>query len=255
MPLTHQSLDLPPAEEKARFVRAMFGRIAGRYDLMNAVMTLGRDRVWRRWVVALAAPPPEGRLLDIGTGTGGIALAARERFERLTVVAGDFTPEMMAVGRRAPGGRRVCWCTADALALPFAAARFDAVVSGYLVRNVAAPDRLFGEQFRVLKPGGRLVCLDTTPPRGLLAPLIGFHFRRIIPLVGQWVGGDRGAYTYLPESTRRFVTPEALATKLARAGFVRIRWRTFMFGTMALHVAVKPMDPGPASPPLRDPEV
>jgi demethylmenaquinone methyltransferase/2-methoxy-6-polyprenyl-1,4-benzoquinol methylase len=223
----------------------MFGRIAGRYDRMNAVMTLGRDRVWRRRVVDVAALPPEGRLLDIGTGTGGIALAARERFDRLTVVAADFTPEMMAVGRRAPDGRRVCWCAADALALPFADAGFDAVVSGYLVRNVTGLDRLFAEQFRVLKPGGRLVCLDTTPPRGPLAPLIRFHFKRIIPLMGQWVGGDRGAYTYLPESTRAFATPEALAARLIRAGFVQVRWRTFMFGTMALHAAVKPPAIGP----------
>jgi demethylmenaquinone methyltransferase/2-methoxy-6-polyprenyl-1,4-benzoquinol methylase len=231
-------------EEKERFVRAMFGRIAGRYDLMNAIMTLGCDGVWRRRVVDLAATPPDGRLLDIGAGTGGIALAARRRFPRLTVVAADFTTEMMAVGRRTPGGRHVDWCAADALALPFADAGFDAVVSGYLVRNVAARDRLFAEQFRVLRPGGRLVCLDTTPPRGKLAPLIRFHFKRIIPLMGQWVGGDRNAYTYLPESTRAFVAPEALAAGLVRAGFVQVRWQTFMLGTMALHVAAKPMIPG-----------
>ncbi|HDI61140.1 MAG TPA: ubiquinone/menaquinone biosynthesis methyltransferase [Desulfobacteraceae bacterium] len=241
-----QSPDLPPAEEKARFVSAMFSRIAGRYDLMNAVMTLGRDRAWRRRVVELAAPPPAGRLLDMGAGTGGIALAARAQFPKLTVVAADFTAEMMAVGRRKPGGRQVDWCAADALALPFADAGFDAVVSGYLVRNVALPNRLFAEQFRVLKPGGRIVCLDTTPPRGPLAPLIRLHFKRIIPLMGQWVGGDRGAYTYLPESTRTFLAPEALAARLARAGFVQVRWRTFMFGTMALHVAAKPMACGRA---------
>lgn len=224
----------------------MFGRIAARYDLMNAIMTLGRDGAWRRRVVDLAAPPPDGRLLDIGAGTGGIALAARGRFPRLTVVAADFTTEMMAVGRRTPRGRRLDWCAADALSLPFAAGAFDAVVSGYLARNVAARDRLFAEQFRVLRPGGRLVCLDTTPPRGALAPLIRLHFKRIIPLMGQWVGGDRNAYTYLPESTRAFVGPESLAAALARAGFVQVRWRTFMFGTMALHAAVKPVAPAGA---------
>jgi demethylmenaquinone methyltransferase/2-methoxy-6-polyprenyl-1,4-benzoquinol methylase len=204
-------------------------------------MTLGRDRVWRRRVVALAAPSPGGRLLDIGAGTGGIALAARKRFPRLAVVAADFTSEMMAVGRRAPGGRTVYWCAADALALPFADASFDAVVSGYLVRNVASPQRLFAEQFRVLRPGGRVVCLDTTPPGGVLAPLIRFHFKRVIPFLGALIGGDRRAYTYLPESTRAFAAPEALAGKLRRAGFVAVAWRSFMFGTMALHKGSKPL--------------
>ncbi len=219
----------------------MFGRIAGRYDRMNEIMTLGRDRAWRRRVVELAAPPPDGRLLDIGAGTGGIALAARARFPHLTVVAADFTSAMMAVGRLAAGGRSVCWCEADALALPFADAGFDAVVSGYLARNVASRQRLFAEQLRVLRPGGRLVCLDTTPPQGVLAPLIRFHFRRVIPVLGAWIGGDRRAYTYLPESTRAFAAPEALAATLRRAGFVEVRWRTFMFHTMALHTARKPM--------------
>ena len=231
---------LPPAVFKAAYVRAMFGRIAGRYDLMNRLMTLGQDRVWRRRVVDLARLPPRGRLLDIGTGTGGIARAARERFERRCIVAADFTAEMMRVGQRSAPGRRLDWCAADALALPFADGTFDAVVSGYLLRNVSDPARAFDEQFRVLRPGGRMVCLDTTPPRGLLAPLILLHFKQVIPALGALIGGDRSAYTYLPESTRAFADPLTLAGVLRRSGFEQVAWRTFMFGTMALHVAVKP---------------
>jgi demethylmenaquinone methyltransferase/2-methoxy-6-polyprenyl-1,4-benzoquinol methylase len=116
------------------------------------------------------------------------------------------------------------------------------VVSGYLVRNVRDPHLAFREQFRVMRPGGRLVCLDTTPPRGPLAPLIGFYLRRVIPLLGAWIGGDRRAYTYLPESTRAFVDPAVLARALRQAGFKSVAWRTLMFGTMAIHAAVKPRE-------------
>jgi demethylmenaquinone methyltransferase/2-methoxy-6-polyprenyl-1,4-benzoquinol methylase len=240
-PLTpNPAIGLPPAGDKALFVRALFGRIADRYDRMNRIMTLGFDQVWRRRAVAVAAPPPEGRFLDLGSGTGGLALAARAKFPRLTVVAADFTSEMMAVGRRAPGGRTVSWCAADAMALPFADESFDAVASGYLMRNVVAVGRVFGEQFRVLRPGGRVVCLDTTPPRGLTAPLVDLYFSRVIPNMGSLIGRDRKAYTYLPESTRAFARPAQLAAELRKAGFVRVAWRTFMFGTMALHLGFKP---------------
>jgi demethylmenaquinone methyltransferase/2-methoxy-6-polyprenyl-1,4-benzoquinol methylase len=218
----------------------MFGRISARYDLMNRILTLGRDRTWRRRVAELAAPAAGGRLLDIGAGTGGIALAARAAYDRLSITAADFTPGMITVGRRASGGRTIHWCAADALALPFGDATFDAVVSGYLVRNVTDPGRLFDEQFRVLRPGGRMVCLDTTPPGGVLAPLIRIYFRGIIPLLGGLIGGDRRAYTYLPESTRAFAGPAALAGHIRKAGFVAVAWRVFMFGTMALHMGVKP---------------
>ena len=232
----------PQSEGKATQVRAMFGRIAGRYDLMNRLMTLDRDRIWRRLVVDRARLGPGARLLDIGAGTGGIAQEAWDRDKELSIVAADFCIEMMQVGRsRLPPGS-VQWCAADALNLPFGDRTFDAVVSGYLLRNVCDADLAFQEQFRVLRPGGRLVCLDTTPPRGPLAPLIGLYFKRVIPLLGAWIGGDRCAYTYLPESTRAFVDPLVLAHALRNAGFQKITWRTLMFGTMAMHAAVKPRE-------------
>jgi len=222
-------------------IRHMFGKIAGRYDLMNSLMTFGRDRVWRTCVVREARLPAGGRLLDAGAGTGSIALEALTADPSLEITASDFTLAMMQVGRGRPGGSRIQWCAADAQDLPFANNHFDAVTSGYLIRNVADPHRTFVEQYRVLKPGGKTVCLDTSPPgRGPLRPVILFFLKTIIPLLGQIVSGNRLAYTYLPHSTEKFMTPAKLASVMAVAGFVDIRYRRFMFGCMAMHVGVKP---------------
>ena len=227
--------------ERAAYVKTMFGRIARRYDLMNRLMTFGRDRAWRRYVVDQAALPPGGKLLDVATGTGDIALEALARDPSLTAVGVDFSAPMMRVGRARPSGERVRWVEADALALPFADATFDAATSGYLLRNVIDPAAAFREQMRVVKPGGRVVCLDTSPPpENALRPLIMIHLRCVIPLLGRLVAGDGAAYNYLPESTQRFKTPEELAALMREAGLVDVRYRVFMFGTMAVHVGVRP---------------
>jgi len=229
-----------PAEWGAS-IRSMFGQIAGRYDLMNSLMTFGQDRVWRACVVKEARLPAGGRLLDAGAGTGSIALEALANEASLDITASDFTLAMMRVGRSRNGGGRVKWCGADALDLPFADSCFDAVTSGYLLRNVADPERAFTEQYRVLKPGGRMVCLDTSPPpEGPLKPLLRFFLKSIIPLLGQLISGNRSAYTYLPESTEAFMSPAELAGNMGAAGFIHIRYRQFMFGTVAVHVGTKP---------------
>lgn len=222
--------------DRATRVRAMFARIAPRYDLMNRLMTAGQDSSWRRQVLDLAGLPAGGRLLDLGTGTGDLAFEAARRDPKLTVIGGDFTLEMMRVGQRRDPPGRVRWTAADALHLPFARGAFDAVVSGYLLRNVEDVDRAWAEQRRVLKPGGRAVCLDTTPPpRGWLRPFIDFHLHTVIPLLGRWVTGEASAYTYLPESTEAFLPAEALARRMAEAGFHEVGFRRLMFGTMAIH--------------------
>ena len=222
-------------------VRAMFDRIAGRYRLMNAVMTFGRDRAWRRAVVVDAALPPGGRLLDLASGTGDIALEALRQATGARVTAVDFSLEMMRVGRRRPGGSRIAWCAADALALPFADATFDAVTSGYLLRNVADRAGAFREQTRVVRPGGHIVCLDTSPPPpSPLRPLVLFHLRRIIPLLGRLIAGERSAYAYLSASTEGFKAPEELATIMREAGLLGVRYRRFMAGTIAVHVGMRP---------------
>ncbi len=226
---------------RAEYVRGVFTRIAGRYDLMNRLMTFGQDRRWRARVLELAALGPGQALLDLGTGTGDLALAALARTPGLRVVGGDFTLAMMRVGQRRPGGRQPRWSGADALNLPFPEATFDAVVSAYLMRNVGDVDRACAEQWRVLKPGGRLVCLDTTPPpHNWLRPFVDFHLHTVIPTLGRLIAGQAEAYTYLPESTEGFLSAEALAERLQTAGFVSVRVEWWMLGTMAIHSARKP---------------
>jgi len=222
-------------------VRAMFDRIAGRYQLMNTLMTFGRDRIWRRAVLLAAALPADGRLLDLASGTGDIALDSLRLDAGARVTAVDFSLEMMLIGRQRPGGDRIAWCAADALSLPFADASFDAVTSGYLLRNVADHVGAFREQARVVKPGGRVVCLDTSPPPATaLRPLVRLYLRRIIPLLGRLVAEESSAYAYLSASTERFMTPSELAAIMREAGLVRVRYQRFMVGTIAVHVGTRP---------------
>jgi len=222
-------------------VQAMFDRIAGRYQFMNALMTFGRDRAWRRAVVLAAALPAGGRLLDLASGTGDIALEALRLDAGARVTAADFSLEMMRVGRRRPGGDRIAWCAADALSLPFADASFDAVTSGYLLRNVTDHVGVFRERARVVRPGGRVVCLDTSPPPASpLQPLVRLYLRRIIPLLGRLIAGEHSAYTYLSASTEGFKTPSELAAIMGEAGLVEVRYQRFMAGTIAVHVGTRP---------------
>ena len=226
---------------RAEYVREMFGQISGRYDLMNRLMTLGQDRCWRRQVVRKALLPLCGRLLDIGTGTGDIALEALSRDRALCVTAVDFNSRMINAGRGRPGGQIILWCCADALKLPFADATFDAVTSGYLIRNVIDARQAFKEQMRVVKPGGRVVCLDTAPaPRNILRLPVLFHLKIVIPLLGTLIARNRAAYRYLSQSTQAFMAPEKLASIMRSAGLKDVYYRRFMLGTMTIHVGVRP---------------
>lgn len=226
--------------ERAAYVQNMFARIAGRYDLMNRLMTFGQDQRWRRAVIRRAALTPGSRALDLGAGTGDLALEMRARQPQAWPLAADFTVEMMRVGQRRPGGEALDWCASDALNLPYASESFDAVVSGFLMRNVGDLRRALQEQRRVLKPGGRIVILDTTrPPENLLAPFIRFHLNVVIPALGGLITGDADAYTYLPDSTQGFLQAEQLAARLAEVGFRGVSFQRMMLGTVALHWGVK----------------
>jgi demethylmenaquinone methyltransferase/2-methoxy-6-polyprenyl-1,4-benzoquinol methylase len=222
--------------ERAAYVQKMFTRIAPRYDLMNRLMTFGQDMRWRRTVIAKAEIPPGGRALDLGTGTGDIALAIRETHPAAQVVAADFTLEMMRVGRARPGGDALPWNSADALNLPYPDAAFDAVVSGFLMRNVSDLPRALREQRRILKPGGRIVILDTTRPRkNLLTPFIKLHMNFIIPFLGRLITGETEAYAYLPETSQNFLDAETLAERMREAGFSEVGFVRVNFGTVGIH--------------------
>lgn len=223
--------------ERAVYVRKMFTRIASHYDLMNRLMTGGQDIRWRRQVIQLARLNETSCLLDLGTGTGDLAREALTQFPRAKVIAGDFTLEMMRVGRRKGF---LHFSSVDALSLPFQAASFDAVVSGFLMRNVIDLQKSLQEQYRVLKKGGRVVILDTTrPKKNFFSPLIWLHLHIVIPTLGRWLTGETEAYRYLPETTEGFVTAEELAVRMAAVGFKKINYERLMFGTIAIHWAEK----------------
>jgi demethylmenaquinone methyltransferase/2-methoxy-6-polyprenyl-1,4-benzoquinol methylase len=227
-------------ETRARAVQGMFASIAPRYDLMNRLMTGGMDVAWRREVIRRAALGPGSCLLDLGAGTGDLAREALRQQPDCRVVAGDFTLQMMLVGQQRSGSPQR-WSGADALRLPFAAQSFDALVSGFLLRNVTDLDQALREQRRVLHPGGRWVALDTTHPRkNLLWPLISFHMNHVIPWLGGLLTGQRSAYTYLPQTSQAFLSAEEVQERLRAAGFHEVGFRRLNFGTVAIHWAVNP---------------
>lgn len=219
--------------ERSKYVQSMFTKIAHRYDLMNRLMTGGQDIRWRKQVIKLARLTPNAALLDLGTGTGDLAREALLQQPQAKVTAADFTIEMMRVGNK---NGNLEWSAADALNLPFKNTTFDAVVSGFLMRNVTDIQQALKEQYRTLKPGGRIVILDTTrPKKNLLSPFIWLHMHFIIPTIGGLLSGERDAYNYLPDTTENFLTAEQLAARIIAVGFKKVDFKRMMFGTIGIH--------------------
>jgi demethylmenaquinone methyltransferase/2-methoxy-6-polyprenyl-1,4-benzoquinol methylase len=217
-------------------VRAMFDRISGIYDRLNSVMTAGLHHQWRRRAAELAAVGPGARALDVATGTGDLALElARRVAPSGSVVAVDFSERMLALARAKDGSGTIRFEPANALALPYDDASFDAATVGFGARNFSDLERGLREMARVVRPGGRVVVLEiTTPRRPPLSTFFGLWFDRVVPMLGR-LAGDADAYSYLPSSVKRFPGPEQLAALMWKAGLRRVRYVLTAGGIIALH--------------------
>jgi demethylmenaquinone methyltransferase/2-methoxy-6-polyprenyl-1,4-benzoquinol methylase len=220
----------------------MFSRIAGRYDLLNRLMTFGRDGAWRQAAAALAAPKGCRLALDMATGTGELAFLLAARAER--VMAVDICPQMLSIAgakaRRRPRAGRIQFLLADGLRLPFPADSFDCVATGFALRNVADLGLALAEMHRVVRPGGRVVCLELTrSPSRLLAGLHALYLARLIPALGHWLAGEADAYRFLSTSLSWFPNARQLAKAMQNGGFRRVGYRPYRLSPIALHVAVK----------------
>ena len=228
--------------DKSARVQAMFGRIVRRYDLMNRVMTMGRDQAWRRLTAReLRLDSARPLVLDLATGTGDIALAIADQYPSAQVIGADFVYPMLQVAQQKSSAQTASvrdFVQGDALSLPFADAMFDALTNGFLLRNVADLRRALAEMRRVVKPGGRVACLEITRPGApVFRELFQVYFYRVVPAVGSLISGDRQAYTYLPNSLTHFPRAAELRQLMLGVGFREVRYRLLGLGTMALHVA------------------
>jgi demethylmenaquinone methyltransferase/2-methoxy-6-polyprenyl-1,4-benzoquinol methylase len=227
-------------QERAKQIQTMFSRITRRYDLMNRVMTGGRDQAWRRMAARELRLGAGGLVLDLATGTGDLAFAIREAYPDARVVAMDFSETILREGvrkARIRNEQRVAWGVGDALALPFPDATFDGCTNAFLIRNVVNLPLCLREMKRVVKPGGRVVCMEITHPQTpIFKQLFTIYFYKLVPIIGGVIAGDLKAYSYLPNSLTRFPPAEPLRRIMREAGYRDVHYRLMGLGTMAIHV-------------------
>lgn len=230
--------------EKSAYVRQIFSEIAPRYDLLNHLLSLNIDRVWRRKAIARLGVErdPAGWYLDLCAGTLDVSttLAATRGFSG-SVIGADFAEPMLRAGKGKIGVLKISPVGADALSLPLRTAAMSGAIVAFGIRNVADLDAGLREVHRVLSPGARFVILEFSTPR---SPLINagyqLYFNTILPAIGGLVSGHRTAYRYLPRSVANFPVQEELADRMTRAGFANVTWRSLTFGIAAIHVGERP---------------
>ena len=227
-------------KEKAEEIRAMFDRIAWRYDFMNGLMTFGRHQAWRRRAARLAKPRAGSIALDVATGTGDLARALLAEAGARRVVGVDFSEAMLVLGRqkrrRLNLESRLHFVASDALALPFPDRTFSCVTSAFLLRNLADLDQGIREMARVTQPGGRVVALETSNPTlPLFRSAFAWYFQLVVPLLGAIVSRDMDAYRYLPRTSAHFLAPDDLVQVMAKAGLQDVGYQRLALGTVAIH--------------------
>lgn len=233
-------------DKRQQLVQNIFDRIAGRYDFLNRVISFHLDTFWRKKAVqALALGDRSPSILDLGSGTGDLALTAAKEIKQGRIVGLDFSLAMLRLAqekkRRTPEGDRTLFILGSALAPPFKAEAFDAVMTAFVLRNITDLDLFFRHAYRLLRPGGKLVSLDMFPPS--LFPFsffYSFYFYRLVPWIGAALARDRSAYRYLSDSVRTFDPPETIAGLIRQTGFEEIRTQKFMSGAVCLHIGKKP---------------
>ena len=230
---------------KQRYVANMFARIAGRYDLMNTLMTGGLHLRWKRKTARFTSRGLTGSALDIATGTGDLAFSLARCPGIIHTVGVDFLPEMISLARSKAKTKGLSGKTSllvgDAHSLPFSDGEFCCTTAGFSLRNMSNLDQALSEMVRVVRPGGRVGTLELTPlPPGRLAGPIRFYSQRLVPAMGGLVTGDRAAYTYLPESVGYFREAAELSASLTRLGLVNVGYLKLGFGSVTLHWGEKP---------------
>jgi demethylmenaquinone methyltransferase / 2-methoxy-6-polyprenyl-1,4-benzoquinol methylase len=229
-------------QQAATWVRAMFGSIAPRYDLLNHLLSMNVDRWWRARTVSRVShmlSKPGARVLDICCGTGDLMLALGAKAKSATVYGSDFCHPMLVAARQKVQQRQVRsnLFEADALGLPVADRSLDVITVAFGFRNLVNYQNGFEELFRVLKPGGLAAILEfSTPPNAVLARLYAFYSRAILPAIGGMISGSKDAYKYLPESVRKFPGAEDLASQMRSSGFDNVRFERMTAGIVALHI-------------------
>ncbi|MEZ6067638.1 MAG: bifunctional demethylmenaquinone methyltransferase/2-methoxy-6-polyprenyl-1,4-benzoquinol methylase UbiE [Planctomycetaceae bacterium] len=242
----------PGVDKSGTRVRSMFGEIAGRYDLLNHVLSLGVDVYWRWRTVRTIPPVGTEPLLDVCTGTGDLAMAyARKSAEEVAIIGADFTPQMLQIAREkgatAQRAKKIrhapAFVEADAQALPFASNQFQIVSVSFGLRNVADTRRGLRELTRVCRPGGHVAVLEFSQPSSrLFGAVYRWYFKHVLPRIGQLVSGSRlDAYNYLPQSVGEFPNGQALADVMVECGLSEVRFRPLTFGIATLYWGRKPI--------------